>query len=100
MDGNGNILFKLLNMLRGLVRETCFEVFKEYRESLKQSILEQRMTREQVAAMIGKDAKTVGRYESEGLPNYRVGRTPMYLKEDVESFLETRGKCKTPENNC
>ena len=99
MDCSGEILKNLLNMLREQVRETCAEVIEEYRGALKQILLSQMMTREQVAVMLGRDVKTIGRYESDGLICHKIGKTPMYFMEDVQSFIESRKKSKNPENN-
>ncbi len=100
MNNDGNIFMSIFTMLEEHVRTICSEILQEYKQDVREKILASRMTREEVAQMIGKDVKSVSRYESEGLKSYRIGRTPIYFKEDVEDFIAGRkNRDKNPQTN-
>lgn len=99
MDNDSNILRSLLSLLEKRVRAICAEMLSSNREAIKEELMSTRMTRDEVSEMLGKDVKSVSRYEANGLKCYHIGRTPLYFKEDVEAFIEqSKNRVKNPKS--
>ncbi len=71
------------------VRRECADIKAE-----SEGFAYEHLTIQQVSDILGKDEKTIRRYEKKGLKSYFIGRTRIYFEDDVLAFIESMGRVK------
>ena len=98
MDNQSISLTTMDEVLERKIREVCSKMFVENVRTLKQNLkdllMNSYLTIQQVSDILGKDEKTIRRYEKKGLKSYFIGRTRIYFEDDVLAFIESRGRVK------
>ena len=98
MDNQSISLTTMDEVLERKIREVCSKMFVENVRTLKQNLkdllMNSYLTIQQVSDILGKDEKTIRRYEKKGHKSYFIGRTRIYFEDDVLAFIESMGRVK------
>lgn len=99
MENQSRTYNSLDMILEERIKAICTHIFAEnirlLKDELRDNLLGNYLTIHQVADILGKDVRTIKRYEKKGLKGYKIGRSYIYFEEDVKEFVEHKSKANS-----